>query len=133
MPAHPTPRHFPSGELPPGGAPATPPRTTGARRAHTLLDISHRLRARDYTIAALLDEHTTLSTEHLSAVLFDNPTTCRHRCQAEISPQISSAERLPSTADRGACSWVPALACPQNSTRRPAGSTTTISCTPWAA
>jgi hypothetical protein len=46
-----------------------------------LIDISHRLRPRDYTIAALLDEHTTLTTEHLTAVLFTHPTTCRHRLQ----------------------------------------------------
>jgi hypothetical protein len=46
---------------------------------HTLIDISQRLRPRDYAIACLLDEHTTLTTEHLTAVLFTNPTTCRHR------------------------------------------------------
>ncbi|GAA3782729.1 hypothetical protein GCM10022225_83780 [Plantactinospora mayteni] len=49
--------------------------------AHSLIDISHRLRSRDYTIASLLDEHSTLTTEHLTSILFTNPTTCRHRLQ----------------------------------------------------
>ncbi|WP_433221869.1 replication-relaxation family protein [Dactylosporangium sp. CS-047395] len=49
--------------------------------ASTLLDVSHRLRPRDYAIAALLDEHTTLTTTQLTAILFDSPTTCRHRLQ----------------------------------------------------
>jgi len=56
--------------------------TTGTGRvnpAHTLIDISHRLGPRDYTIAALLDEHTTLTTDQLTAIAFTNPTTCRHR------------------------------------------------------
>jgi hypothetical protein len=58
-------------------------RTTDTARTqssiHTLIDISHRLRPRDYTIAWLLDEHTTLTTDQLTSVLFTNPTTCRHR------------------------------------------------------
>jgi len=53
------------------------PRTGSAYR--TLIDISHRLRPRDYTIASLLDEHTTLTTDQLTSILFTNPTTCRHR------------------------------------------------------
>jgi hypothetical protein len=57
---------------------STPRRPPSAR---TLIDVSRRLRARDYTIAGLLDEHTTLSTDQLAAVLFNNATTCRHRLQ----------------------------------------------------
>ena len=77
-------RQFPSGEpLPSGSRPAAVSRTTDTVRVssttRTLIDISHRLRPRDYTIAALLDEHTTLTTEQLTAVLFTNPTTCQHR------------------------------------------------------
>ncbi|WP_221328418.1 replication-relaxation family protein [Actinoplanes sp. L3-i22] len=34
---------------------------------------------RDYTIANLLDEHTTLTTDQLTALLFEHRTTCRHR------------------------------------------------------
>ncbi|KUL29445.1 hypothetical protein ADL15_27905 [Actinoplanes awajinensis subsp. mycoplanecinus] len=37
------------------------------------------MQARDYTIAWLLDEHTTLTTDQLTAVLFAHRTTCRHR------------------------------------------------------
>jgi hypothetical protein len=58
-------------------------RTTDRARTRTtiptLIEISHRLRPRDYTIAALLDEHTTLTTDQLTSILFTNPTTCRHR------------------------------------------------------
>ncbi|KAB1920165.1 hypothetical protein F8280_23980 [Micromonospora noduli] len=74
-------RHLPEGEPSPGDTPPTAARPTTRRPtpAHTLIDVSHRLRPRDYTIAALLDEHGTLTTEHLTAVLFANPTTCRHR------------------------------------------------------
>ncbi|MET7403784.1 replication-relaxation family protein, partial [Dactylosporangium sp. NPDC005572] len=49
------------------------------RAAHSLIGISHRLRPRDYAIASLLDEHTTLTTDQLSSALFTNVTTCRHR------------------------------------------------------
>lgn len=77
-------RQFPTGESPgPGNRPMVVLRTTGAARipvvSHTLIDISHRLRPRDYTIAAVLDEHTTLTTDQITAILFTNPTTCRHR------------------------------------------------------
>ncbi|WP_052311602.1 MULTISPECIES: replication-relaxation family protein [unclassified Actinoplanes] len=37
---------------------------------------------RDYTIANLLDEHSTLTTDQLATILFDHPTTCRHRLHA---------------------------------------------------
>jgi hypothetical protein len=45
----------------------------------TLIEMSHRLRPRDYTIAWLLHEHTALTTDQLTAILFTNPITCRHR------------------------------------------------------
>jgi Replication-relaxation len=76
-------RQFPIGESPqPGSRPVAALRRTGTGRAnpaHTLIDISHRLGPRDYTIAALLDEHTTLTTEQITAIAFTHPTTCRHR------------------------------------------------------
>ncbi|WP_349876326.1 replication-relaxation family protein [Micromonospora sp. HUAS YX12] len=83
MSAHTESRHFPEGELSTGDTSLVVLRTTDRRRTsnHTLIDISHRLRPRDYTIATLLDEHTTLTTEHLTSILFSNPTTCRHRLQ----------------------------------------------------
>jgi hypothetical protein len=83
MSAHSESRHFPPGELSPGNPSLVVLRTTDLHRpsAHTLIDISHRLRPRDYTIASLLDEHTTLTTDHLTSILFSNPTTCRHRLQ----------------------------------------------------
>ncbi|PWU45614.1 hypothetical protein DLJ47_34130 [Micromonospora sp. S4605] len=83
MSAHTESRRFPEGELSTGDTPLVVLRTTDLRRTsnHTLIDISHRLRPRDYTIASLLDEHTTLTTEHLTSILFSNPTTCRHRLQ----------------------------------------------------
>ncbi|GIH05688.1 hypothetical protein Rhe02_37550 [Rhizocola hellebori] len=45
----------------------------------TLIEMSHRLRPRDYAIASLLYHHTTLTTDQLTAILFRNPITCRHR------------------------------------------------------
>ncbi|WP_426502843.1 replication-relaxation family protein [Dactylosporangium sp. McL0621] len=78
MSAHDRSRLVPAGDPFTGEVPGTPaPRHTAA----TLIDISHRLQPRDYTIAVLLDEHTTLTTTHLAAVLFDSDTTCRHRLQ----------------------------------------------------
>jgi Replication-relaxation len=74
MSAHSVARQFPTGE---SVSPGIRPRRSIA--TPTLIDISHRLRPRDYTIAALLDEHTTLTTEQITAILFTNPTTCRHR------------------------------------------------------
>jgi hypothetical protein len=44
-----------------------------------LIDVSHRLRPRDYAIACLLDEHTTLTTDQLTTILFTSAITCRHR------------------------------------------------------
>jgi hypothetical protein len=67
-----------------GSSPIVVLRTTTSPRvsaAHTLIELSHRLRPRDYALAALLDEHTTLTTDQISAVLFANPITCRHRLQ----------------------------------------------------
>ncbi|KUL25818.1 replication-relaxation family protein [Actinoplanes awajinensis] len=43
------------------------------------MTISRRLQVRDYTIAQLLDEHTALTTDQLTALLFAHRTTCRHR------------------------------------------------------
>lgn len=61
-------------------------RTTDAPRTpapvRRLIDISRRLRPRDYTVASLLDEHTTLTTDQLTSILFTSATTCRHRLQA---------------------------------------------------
>src|SRR3954466_12887197 len=56
---------------------------TRSSRLHTLalIDISHRLRPRDYTIAGLLEDHTTLSTDQVAAMLFGSPVTWRHRLQ----------------------------------------------------
>jgi hypothetical protein len=80
-------RQFPTGESSqPGNRSVVVLRRIDTGRTnssfHTLIDISHRLRPRDYTIAALLDEHTTLTTEQLTSILFTNPTTCRHRLHA---------------------------------------------------
>ena len=71
------PRHPRQGDFPTGGGRAR------SSRLHTLalIDISHRLRPRDYTIAALLEDHTTLSTDQVTAMLFGSPVTCRHRLQ----------------------------------------------------
>ena len=76
-------RQFPSGERSRPGNRSTvvlraaePPRTSYSQ---TLIEISHRLRPRDYTMASLLDEHTTLTTDQLTSILFTNATTCRHR------------------------------------------------------
>ncbi len=77
-------RQFPTRELSgPGNRSMVVLRTTDTPRtnslSHTLIDLSYRLRPRDYTIASLLDEHTTLTTDQLTSILFTNPTTCRHR------------------------------------------------------
>ena len=72
MPANAVARQFPQGNSLPGNRSLVvlhatdPPRTNST--SHTLIDISHRLRPRDYTIASLLDEHTTLTTDQLTAV-----------------------------------------------------------------
>ncbi|ROO60324.1 protein involved in plasmid replication-relaxation [Micromonospora sp. Llam0] len=83
MSASAEPRQSPTGEPSTGNPPPLTVRTTGVRRPSTptLIDISHRLRPRDYTIASLLDELTTLTTHQLTSILFANPTTCRHRLQ----------------------------------------------------
>ncbi len=47
----------------------------------SLLDLSKRLRPRDYVIAALLDEHLVLTTTQLAAILFGSEITCQHRLQ----------------------------------------------------
>ncbi|GGL12631.1 replication-relaxation family protein [Mangrovihabitans endophyticus] len=76
-------RRFPAGEVSRAGTqpPASPPTADWVTTSpgSTLIGISHRLRPRDYTIASLLHEHTTLTTDQLAAILFTNPITCRHR------------------------------------------------------
>jgi len=73
-------RLVPTGEPPVRGGRLIINTSTGyGPPPRSLIEISHRLRPRDYTIAALLDEHTTLTTEQLAAILFHHPTTCRHR------------------------------------------------------
>jgi Replication-relaxation len=80
-------RQSPDGDLSRSGnhrrpaIPDTPARTRPARVPTTLLEVSKRLRPRDLVIADLLDEHQTLTTNQISAVLFDNLTTCQHRLQ----------------------------------------------------
>jgi len=81
-------RLFPVGEV---SRPGTTASSASTRRfsnlitnisrptSSTLIDVSHRLRARDYAIASLLDEHTTLTTDQLTTVLFASAITCRHR------------------------------------------------------
>jgi len=80
-------RHFPAGEVSRPGIQPQPlmmlrPTTTTTISRFTLIDVSHRLRPRDYTIASLLHEHAMLTTEQLTAILFTNPITCRHRLTA---------------------------------------------------
>jgi Replication-relaxation len=57
------------------------PRSTG-RRSPSLLDASKRLQPRDYLLARLLDEHTTLTTTQIASLLFTSVVTCQHRLQA---------------------------------------------------
>src|SRR3954451_19160918 len=73
MPAPATARNPYRGDLPPGGQPI------GRHRTLALIDIAHRLRPRDHTIAALLADHTTLTTGQLTGMLFGSPITGRHR------------------------------------------------------
>ena len=81
MPAHPPSRHFPAGKSPARTTRVAALSSTDLHRlaATTILDVTDRLQPRDYTIAALLDEHHTLTTDQLTAVLFASPITCRHR------------------------------------------------------
>ncbi len=72
------PRQSPQGDtLRPGKSASTASRTSAGGSG--LLDISARLQPRDLLIAALLDEHTVLTTSHLTRLLFDSPITCLHR------------------------------------------------------
>jgi hypothetical protein len=97
MPASADARQLPEGDLPVGNAasygsppsshPSTPPSPTTSSPSvpsptSTLLDISTRLRPRDYTIAHLLDQHIVLTTTQLAHVFFDSPITCQHRLHA---------------------------------------------------
>ena len=83
MSARPKTRHPSAGDTSKRGStdPAGPSASTRSARPapSTLIDISHRLRPRDYTIATLLDEHTTLTTDQITAALFSSVTTCQHR------------------------------------------------------
>ncbi len=76
-------RHLPTGEVSrPGRQPVVLLPTADSvttSPGSTLIEISHRLRPRDYAIAALLQEHAVLTTDQLAAILFTNPITCRHR------------------------------------------------------
>ncbi|MGW3618554.1 replication-relaxation family protein [Micromonospora arida] len=55
------------------------PRSTLRRSTTTLSDVSARLRPRDRVIAFLLSDHTSLTTDQITSVLFDSPVTCAHR------------------------------------------------------
>jgi hypothetical protein len=85
MSARPKTRHPSQGDTSKRGSTvaAVPPAAGSTRSARpaptTLIDISHRLQPRDYTIATLLDEHTTLTTDQITAALFSTITTCQHR------------------------------------------------------
>lgn len=80
-------RLFPVGEGSRPGTTASPASTrrssnlitTSVPLSSTLIEVSHRLRPRDYAVASLLDEHTTLTSDQLTTVLFTSAITCRHR------------------------------------------------------
>lgn len=90
----------------PGGTRSGAPRP--AATTTTLLEISPRLRARDYAIAHLLHAHQVLTTTHLAAVLFDSPITCQHRLHA--LRQLRFIDRFarthPGTGHRYPLCWV---------------------------
>ena len=81
-------RQFPEGDLPGGNtvasvpSPSAPPPSTPPPPTLTLLDVSKRLRPRDFAIAHLLDQHIVLTTTQLALVFFDSPITCQHRLHA---------------------------------------------------
>src|SRR5258706_5569035 len=60
---------------------STSGRTLPSHR-QTLLEVSKRLRPRDYVLAELLDDHTTLTTTQIAEILFPSLTTGQHRLQA---------------------------------------------------
>jgi hypothetical protein len=81
-------RLFPVGEVSRAGTSAlsasfrrssTPTATTSFSSSSTLIDVSHCLRPRDYAPGLSLDEHATLTTDQLTALLFISAITCRHR------------------------------------------------------
>lgn len=109
-------RHFPTGEVSrPGNQPQpivvlrTPDPVTKIT-TKTLIELSHRLRPRDYAIASLLHEHITLTTNQLAAILFTNPITCRHRLGTLRSVGFVDRfiRRTYPTAPNLVC-WVPGL------------------------
>jgi protein involved in plasmid replication-relaxation len=110
-------RLFPVGEVfRPGITPlsdsrsrsSNPTSTSPSSSSFTLIDVSHRLRPRDYALASLLDEHTTLTADQLTAVLFTSPITCRHRLTTLRS--FGFVERFIRRSEPGAPNivcWVP--------------------------
>lgn len=85
MPRQITARQSPVGESSRTGkhiTKASPNRPPAATSLLSLLEISRRLQPRDYAVAHLLDEHTTLTTSQIAATLFSNVITCQHRLQA---------------------------------------------------
>ncbi|MFI5916492.1 replication-relaxation family protein [Dactylosporangium sp. NPDC051541] len=80
MPEPNTTRQLSSGEpSPPGRTTGGSPRDAARPAIAALIAVANRLRPRDYTIATLLDAHTALTTDQLTAILFTNRVTCRHR------------------------------------------------------
>jgi len=75
-------RHIPKGDTLRPGETHTPHHVTSFSTSyltHSLLHLSWRLQPRDLTLALLLDEHRTLTTAQITAVLFSSPRTCRNR------------------------------------------------------
>jgi hypothetical protein len=66
-----------------GPTPSTSRATTARRRAHhlgdALLDATLRLQQRDLAMTMLLDEHRTLTTAQIAAVLYSSPATAERR------------------------------------------------------
>lgn len=73
-------RHAPPGDISRPGVtrsrPSPHPHPLGWA---SLRALARRLEPRDYTLAHLLDEHRTLTTEQITAVLFTAVRTCRNR------------------------------------------------------
>ena len=76
------PRQAPVGGPFPSGDPTASSRAGSAhpaRRSPDLLQLMSRLQPRDYVLAHLLDQHRTLSTAQITAVLFTSPGRARNR------------------------------------------------------
>ncbi|MET7426631.1 replication-relaxation family protein [Dactylosporangium sp. NPDC005555] len=63
----------------PGVRRSQPPPNPQQARWASLRALARRLEPRDYTLAHLLDEHRTLTTEQITRVLFTAVRTCRNR------------------------------------------------------